>query len=713
MLSLSSEKGEKYLKTVSDTIKSIIIIALVIVLGTLASMRLMKIQIVGGDDIVAPNKYASDAIIYEREIVPTRGEILDFNGNRIIGNASRTDIVLQKAFFPEDLQEGNRVLLEIYRALEKHSCKIEEELPITHDRPYVYTEEDVSEVIEKLNLNVYASAENCIDKLISDNKIADTYTPDEQRIIAGMRYQMLARDFSYSINLVIAKGVDEETVIELKELGNICRGIEAVDSAEREIVRGDILPHEIGTIGPIYAEEYDDLKNKGYAMDDEVGKSGIELAMERELRGEAGTEEITVLDGAVADIRTKKEPVPGQSVKLTVDGAYQVKLQGILDKFLKDRPTYNGNKVNKGALVVLDAKTGAVKGMATAPTYNLKDMVDNYDALLAAENAPMFNRCTWGQYLPGSTFKTITATAGLNEGVITGNTSFVCHTNYEFYGGHFSCTGNHGNISVRRAIEVSCNVYFYEVARQLGIDNITKYAQLYGLGSSTGIETGDAPGFLCNPETFAERGQEWYIGYVIQAGIGNQDCGFTPLQLANVAATIANRGTRYQPYLVDSLYSFGSNELVKKTEPKVAEQITINHDDVYDYIIGGMMDAARNCPAPYQLTDLGYDVAIKTGTPQTDMNDKNKQNSVFIGFAPADDPEVAFAGVIEGGEYSKYMIRDILLAYQECYGIKGSKPDAVLPPEVRNGTTEVTTTGTDTNTGTSTSVDTTTTTATH
>jgi penicillin-binding protein 2 len=134
----------------------------------------MKIQIVGGDDIVAPNKYASDAIIYEREIVPTRGEILDFNGNRIIGNASRTDIVLQKAFFPEDLQEGNRVLLEIYRALEKHSCKIEEELPITHDRPYVYTEEDVSEVIEKLNLNVYASAENCIDKLISDNKIADT-----------------------------------------------------------------------------------------------------------------------------------------------------------------------------------------------------------------------------------------------------------------------------------------------------------------------------------------------------------------------------------------------------------------------------------------------------------------------------------------------------------------------------------------------------------
>ena len=429
------------MKTISDTIKSIIIIALVVLLGTLASMRLMKIQIVGGDDIVATNRYASDALIFDREIVPTRGEILDYNGNVIIGNSSRTDIVLQKAFFPQDLQEGNRILLELYRALEKHGYVFDEELPITRDTPYVFTKDDVSGVVEDLNLNVYASAENCIDKLISDYKIADDYSDEEKRIIAGMRYQMIAKDFSYGIDLLLAKGVDPDTVIEIKELGNFCRGVEAVDSAEREIVRGDILPHEIGTIGPIYAEEYDDLKNKGYAMDDEVGKSGIEFAMERELRGEAGTEEVTVLDGSIADIRTKKEPVSGQSVKLTVDGAYQVKLQGILDKFLQDRPTYNGNKVNKGALVVLDAKTGAVRGMATAPTYNLKDMAENYDALLAAENAPMFNRCTWGQYLPGSTFKTITATAGLNEGVITGNTSFVCNRFYDFYGGHFQCTG--------------------------------------------------------------------------------------------------------------------------------------------------------------------------------------------------------------------------------------------------------------------------------
>ena len=192
------------------------------------------------------------------------------------------------------------------------------------------------------------------------------------------------------------------------------------------------------------------------------------------------------------------------------------------------------------------------------------------------------------------------------------------------------------------------------------------------------------------PETFAENGIPWYIGYVIQAGIGNQDCGMTPLQMAVVAATIANRGVRYKPYLVDSLYEYGSGKLISKTQPTIAEKININYDYVYDYIIGGMIDASKNMPAQYSITDLGFDVAIKTGTPQVGA-DTNDQNSFFIGFAPADNPEVAFAGVIEHGEYSKYMIRDILLAYQECYGLNGVPPKSQsLPEEVRPVQTEPT-----------------------
>lgn len=683
-------------------------------------MRLMKLQVVGGDTTSEADT-DDNALVYQKEVKATRGEIIDFNGNLLVTNDERCDIVLQKAFFPEDLAEGNEVLINVYMALIGHSYKFRECLPITMTEPYEFTKEDVSGVREKLHLNVYATPDNCIDKLISEYEISDSYSQREKRIIAGMRYAMIEKEFSYSNDLVLAEDVDPNTIKEMKELSNLYKGIEAVEVSERRIERGDILPHEIGTVGPIYAEEYDELRAKGYKLNDTLGKSGIESAMETELRGQNGIEEISVKNGAVSDVKIISETNSGSTVKLTVDGAYQLRLQGILDNFLNDylRKSWS-RKTTKGAIVVLDAKTGAVKGMATAPTYNLKDYAINYDDLLSDEDSPLLNRCTYGLYRPGSTFKTVTATAGLNEGIVDAGTSLYCGHWYNFHGATFSCTGTHGYISTRRAIQVSCNCYFYEVASRLGIDNITKYSQLYGLGAHTGIETGDSAGYLCNPETFAERGQPWYVGFVIQAGIGNYDCGMTPLQMAVVANTIANRGVRYKPYLVDSLYKYGTDELIYRTQPTVAEKIDLAYDSLYDPIINGMIDASHNVPVyKFSLSNLGFDVAIKTGTPQTDQNDLSKQNSFFIGFAPADDPEIAFAGVIEGGEYSKYMIRDIILEYQKCYGLNGVEPTAVLPnedgeiPETSTGTGTATGTGTGTYTGTGTATGTGSATGTH
>ncbi|MDE5584358.1 MAG: hypothetical protein K2J08_11730, partial [Ruminococcus sp.] len=558
-----------------------------------SSMRLMKIQVVGGEksDIATEE---DDSLVYQKEVKATRGEIIDYNNNLIVTNDKRCDIVIRKAFFPEDLQEGNDALINIYMALLKHRCKFRESLPITITEPYEFTTDDISDVVGKLHLNVYASAENCMDKLIEDYEISDKYTAREKRIIAGIRYEMLAKEFSYSNDFVLAENVDSKTVTDIKELGNFYKGVEAVDVSERRIARGDILPHEIGTVGPVYAEEYEELKKLGYSISDTLGKSGIESAMESELRGQNGVEEITVKNGAVTDVKVLSETQSGNTIKLTVDGAYQLKLQKILDDFLDNFQNINTNwhltNVTKGAIVVLDAKTGAVKGMATAPTYNLKDYSTHYEELLNDEDSPLLNRCTNGLYRPGSTFKTVTATAGLNEGIISPSSTVYCGKWYEFHGSMFSCTGTHGYIPVRNAIQVSCNCFFYDVSSRLGIDNITKYSRLYGLGSSTGIETGDAAGYLCNPETFAERGQPWYIGYVIQAGIGNFDCGMTPLQMAVVANTIANRGVRYKPYLVDSLYEYGTGELVYETQPTVAERIEMKDDSLYEYIINGMID---------------------------------------------------------------------------------------------------------------------------
>lgn len=685
------------MKSFSDSIKSVIFVAIVLALGIMSAIRLMEIQVVGDDDIVDFKDNGVSSFVYTKNTRATRGEIVDYSGNLIIGNSTSTDIIIQKAFFPDDNKEGNAVLLKAYNELKSRGYTVEQNIPVSASQPYVYVEGDTDKLKSELNLNVYATAENCIDKLISDYKISDNYSDAEKRIIAGLRYEMTLKDFSYSNDFLLAENVDADTVIDMKELSNILRGVNAIESAERNIIQGNVLPHEIGTIGPIYAEQYDELKEKGYALNDVVGKNGIELAMEKELRGLNGSQKITIQNDTITDVETIEEANSGSTVKLTINSTYQIRLQSILDNFIANfqsinkKPELRNVNVQCGAIVVLEAKTGRLRGAATAPTYNLLDYKEDYDLIRDAANSPLVNRATDGTYRPGSTFKTITATAGLNEGIITGGTTFTCNRKYHYIDTDYQCTGYHNDIAVTRALEVSCNIFFYELSQRLTIDNITKYAELYGLGQHTGLETGDAAGYLANPETFAANGQNWYVGYVLQAGIGNIDCGMTPLQMACVANTIANDGVRYQPYLVDGLYEYGTDNLIMQTMPTIAEQIQLNYDYVYDYIEQGMIAASRSMPVQYSLSNLGFDVAIKTGTPQVGNN--NEQNSFFIGYAPADNPEIAFAGVIEGGEYSKYMIRDIILAYQECYGLNGVGPTVTL-----EGTDTVT--NTETGTGT-------------
>ena len=329
------------MKGLAENLKSILIILLVVALALMSALRLMEIQVVGDDTIKNQVTYSADAITYTKQVKAARGEILDYNSNIIVTNEPQSNLVLEKAFFPSDLKEGNKTLLGIYNALKDRGYEYKDSLPITPDRPYVFTVEDSTDVIENLNLNVYATAENCVDKLISDNEIDESYSDEEKRIIAGMRYDMIEKDFAYSNDLVLAEDIDETSVIEFKELSNFYKGIDIAESSSRKIERGDILPHEIGTVGPIYAEEYDELKSKGYAMNDSVGKSGIESAMETQLRGQNGEEELIVEDGLIKSDKPIEETVSGETIKLTVDGNYQLKLQGILENFLTNFPSIN------------------------------------------------------------------------------------------------------------------------------------------------------------------------------------------------------------------------------------------------------------------------------------------------------------------------------------------------------------------------------------
>lgn len=642
-------------------IRPFFFILAVVVSLSLCGIRLMKIQIVNGAEYLNQSQTAS---VYKQAIRATRGEIVDKNFQPIVQNKSAYNVIVEKAFFPYNNKNGNEVLIKTYRILKSYGIDYIESIPITKEKPYEFVSDKDSE-IEKLksdiNLNVYATAENCIDKLIDDYEISDEYSDEEKRIIAGLRYEMLVKSFSISNRFTMAESIPNEAITEIKENRIDLPGVDIEEVSKREYVQGDIIPHEIGTVGPIYAEEYKELKYKGYSLDDILGKSGIEAAMEDELRGINGVREIATLDGAVVSSKVTQEVQPGNTVKLTIDSNFQKQTQSILENFIQ---YLNNNtkftNITSGAIVVLDAKTGAVLSMATAPTYNLNDYINNYEAVANMPNTPLVNRATDGLYKPGSTFKTITATAGLNEGIVTPTSTFYCSRDYEFYGSVVHCTGYHGSISVTRAIEVSCNIYFYEVGRRLGIDKIAEYAQLYGFGQSLGLESGDSEGYVACPETAEKLGVEWTVGDVIQAAIGQSDVAVTPLQMASLACTLANKGTRYKPYLVDEIYNYNMTDLIKKTEPVVSAQVT-NNTDIYKYIQDGMIAASHNTPyGEYSLNNLGFDVAIKTGTPQVSST---VQNSTFIGYAPADDPQIAFAGIIEGGEYSKYMIRKIIDAY--------------------------------------------------
>ena len=463
--------------------------------------------------------------------------------------------------------------------------------------------------------------------------------------------------------------VDRQAVTNIKELSLKLKGVDIIEEAIREYSQVDVLPHEIGFVGPIYAEEADHYKELGYDLTETVGKTGIESGMEDVLKGKEGTRKVTLLNDLVVSSEVSQEATSGNTIKLTIDSEFQKEIQGVLEDFLVYLDSAHDGKyssANAGALAVLDAKTGAVLALATAPTYTLDEYDTNYRELMEDKSLPLLDRATDGLYRPGSCFKTVTATAGLNEGKVTGYSTFYCGRNYYYHGLTVHCTGFHENISVTRAIQVSCNIYFYNLVQLLGADTLSKYANLYGLGTNLGLESGDTQGYLANPETFENLGMLWTSGQLLQAGIGQSEIAVTPLQMAVTAMTIANEGVRYKPYLVDSIWDYSMNKCISKTEPTVASKIDLNYDYVYDFIENGMIKASQNTPnGEYSLNGLGYDVAIKTGTPQSARG----TDSSFIGYAPADNPQVAFAGIVEGGEYSKYMVRKILDVYDKYYGI--------------------------------------------
>ncbi|MDE6726038.1 MAG: hypothetical protein K2J79_10600, partial [Ruminiclostridium sp.] len=315
--------------------------------------------------------------------------------------------------------------------------------------------------------------------------------------------------------------------------------------------------------------------------------------------------------------------------------------------------------------------TGEILAMASYPTYDLLEYEkDPLGVSNGKDGMSMYNIATDGLFRPGSTFKTINATAGLTEGLIDSNSSTVCTGIYTYYLDYQpKCLEYHGGLNVSNALYVSCNIFFYDLARRMGIDTLSAYADKFGFGTNLGIEIHSVSGQMTTVENYETMtDQPWDAGQVLQAGIGQSVTQVTPLHLAVQALTLANNGTRLKPYLVDSVWNYDYSEMISKTEPTIVEQIDDKGTNAFETIRDGMKKVCWGGNWNGNIFDyLPQSAALKTGSPQQDSEDKYFA-SMVIGYYPAEDPQIAFAVSLSKANYAKMMVRNIIDAYfYDCY----------------------------------------------
>lgn len=608
---------------------------------------LFKIQIRDNEKYLAQNNSSKSYIV---PIEPARGEIVDRNGNTLVTNRQGNSIVLNAVYFPssKENEQRNMIIGNLIKLFEKNGEEFVNNLPLSFDKngtvQFDGEEKDIKTMksADMLNLQPYATAQNCYDAVIEKYGITG-YDADMTLKIANIRYELTRLLFSYENPVTIADDVSDKTVAAIKEDKSSYLGADVSIVPYREYVDSTIAPHILGTVRKINAEEYKEKKDLGYKITDQIGESGIEYAMEGELKGTPGELTITIdNDGNITEQVTKK-PVSGNTVVLTIDRDLQVKAQNELEKVCNEVSISS----SAGAVVVEDCNSGEIYAAASYPTYDLNDYYDKYNELSKNPRNPLWSRFAMATYAPGSTFKPVTATAALEEGTISESTIYTCVGEKEFFGQPFKCLhGNaHGNENVRTALKDSCNMFFYQTALDTGIEKIDEYAAAYGLGEKTGVEIAESRGNLSSPENRQNAGGVWRIGDTMLTAIGMSDNLFTPLQLANYCSTVANGGTRYEMKFVKSVISTSSGS-VNENGKMITQQLDLSENTLNNVHQGMRLVATKG--APYTVfNQIDTNVACKTGTSEITVNGVKRNNGFLITYAPYESPEIAVSSVVE------------------------------------------------------------------
>ncbi len=641
-------------------VRFILIFCFLAVFTILCVARLFSLQIIHGAEY---KEKAENRLVRAYPIKAPRGEMLDRFGRPMVTN--RMGYYVQIQDVSSDDSSLNKIIYNLIKIFETDSIEYFNDFPIVGE-PYKFDfshsddpEKALADWKKENNLQDYDTAEDVVGYFLKEYNVSEDFNRNDAVKIVGVRYTMQSKNFSVMNPYTFANDINMETVQKIKEGSFALDGVSVEIEPLREYVNGNMAAHILGRTGIIYKEEYEKLKSKGYGMNDIIGKDGLEKVLEKYLKGTDGYKRVEqTKSGSLSQMLNTKPAETENYAILTIDSELQRVAEESLAKNIEATRSDRGVDCFSGAAVAVEIATGEVLAMASLPNYNPAEYTKNYTQLFNDPRNPLLNRALGGAYTPGSTFKPLTSIAALEEDIITPSTQIADLGVYKFYAPSYQPTcliwkntgETHGSINVSEAIGVSCNYFFYEVGRQLGIGRLSNYAKAFGLGQKTGIELAEADGIVASEEFRESRNMEWYPGDTLQAAIGQSDNMFTPAQLASYVSTIINKGTRYSLHLVKDVRSYSTGEIVYQNEPSVISQYEIS-DKTLSAVKDGMRRVTEDGTAKAVFEDFEIPVGGKTGTAEVS---RGSDTVLFVGFAPYDNPKIAVAVVLEHGATSRY-----------------------------------------------------------
>lgn len=660
-----------------------VLIVLVYVMGAILLGRLFFLQIIKGKEY---RETSNTRLTRESTIEAARGSILDRNGKTLATTKTGYSIELYKTKI--DNQTLNDTILKMVKVLEQNDDTYVNNFPITSDYKYTMTsDEEIAKWKEQYKISEKASAKDCVYRFRDKYEISNTDMKDVLKIIA-IRYEISTKGYSSTKSIKIAENISKTSAIQFNEQNADFPGINVTTQSIRTYTSGSLASHIIGYIGKIQESELERKLDEGYESNDYLGRTGVEYTLEKYLRGKNGVKQLDMsVDGTIEDEYIETEAVAGDDVTLTVDSELQGKTEEIIsDAVASLRKTKK--KSTFGAAVVMNVKSGEVLAMASYPNYKPEIFVGGINQKdwneLKSNNA-LYDRASSGAYAPGSTFKMVTATAALEENKVSQTETVndrgvypyahnpVCWYYTEYHRGH-------GNVNIKQALQKSCNYFFYEMGRRLGIDTLDKYAQFYGLGQKTGIElSSETAGTLASKEVAAQRKKTWYLSDTLSAAIGQSYNSFSPLQMARYVSMVANGGNFVNATVVKNIKDADGNEIPKdEIRKSVNELLGQNTDSISDLKVsqetldtvraGMRLVTSPGGTAYSAFSSFGKSVAGKTGSAQAKATSDGSDiaNGWFVGFTPYKDPEVTVVVILEDGakdSFAAKTARKILEAY--------------------------------------------------